>query len=438
MYILKNALFNIGRNKGRNILLAVVLFAVITMAAVSIVVRSAADLMLDDYKSRFGSEVFLVSEDSTNAVRSIEPDKLLSFGESKLLQSSQFIAKTGYTAQGMKAVDDGSIEEGAAGGIDGFNPKGAVYGSSRQDISDDFRKGVRVIVSGRKYQNDGECVVSKRFAELNGITAGDTITFESMDGNGGQKLIITGVYEDLSLEADNNRYGTALGSRANEIFTTLKTALSLDSFTQIGTLDARFFLKEPSGLMAFQKELTEKGLPFGVKATTDEAGYLKIIAPVEGLRKIASMFLYGVLALGSLVLALISIMAIRERKYEVGVLRAMGLKKGKLALGMLSEVIIITAVCLALGLGIAAQASEPIAGALLENQAEIARQTDSDFESGASQQDGRQLEPVRVSLDAKSVGLIVLISAALALASSLFGVLFIMRYEPRRILSERE
>ncbi len=439
MYILKNAFRNLGRNKGRNILLGVVLFFIIAMAAVSIVVQTAAGQMIDDYKARFGSEVFLVPEGTENDIRAIPAKTLLTFGESDLLQSSQFTAKSGYTAKGMKAIDS-EMEENLLGRPeDSWSPAGAIYGSNLKEVSEEFQNGTRVIVSGRKYQKDGEGIVSRKFAELNGLSVGDTLTLQDSEEKDIGALTITGIYEDLSMDADYNPYGTAFSSRANEIFTTLNTVLSSDFFAETGTLDAKFFLKDAGQLSAFQEELREKGLPSNIQVGTDEASFQKIVAPVEGLKKIATLFLAGVLILGSIVLILISVMAIRERKYEVGVLRAMGMKKGRVALGMLSEVVILTVFCLLLGLGIASQASKPIAGAMLQNQVALTQQAD-DGDSGESA--AKAQKPVeqnlQVHLNAEAVGLIVLLSGALAVVSSLSGVLFIMRYEPRRILSERE
>ncbi|MCG4735229.1 FtsX-like permease family protein, partial [Casaltella massiliensis] len=57
-----------------------------------------------------------------------------------------------------------------------------------------------------------------------------------------------------------------------------------------------------------------------------------------------------VLGFGGSILVLISILAIRERKYEIGVLRAMGMKKGKVALGLIFETLSMIFISLSIGL----------------------------------------------------------------------------------------
>lgn len=54
--------------------------------------------------------------------------------------------------------------------------------------------------------------------------------------------------------------------------------------------------------------------------------YNQIVGPVEGLSSVSSTFLIIVLIFGGISIAVISSIAIRERKYEIGVLRAMGMK----------------------------------------------------------------------------------------------------------------
>lgn len=71
-----------------------------------------------------------------------------------------------------------------------------------------------------------------------------------------------------------------------------------------------------------------------------------------------------VLIFGGIIIALLTSIAFRERKYEIGVLRAMGLKKWKVALGLWSELLILKCVCLMLGLGAGTLAAQPITDAL--------------------------------------------------------------------------
>jgi len=57
MYILENAFLNIVKNKGRNILLGVIIFAVIATTVIGMAIYNTSASIIEDYKTRFGSEV---------------------------------------------------------------------------------------------------------------------------------------------------------------------------------------------------------------------------------------------------------------------------------------------------------------------------------------------------------------------------------------------
>ena len=60
----------------------------------------------------------------------------------------------------------------------------------------------------------------------------------------------------------------------------------------------------------------------------------------------------------------------RERKYEVGVLTAMGMKKWKVATQFICEILVVTMIAVIVGAGIGAVSSVPATNALLAGQVE--------------------------------------------------------------------
>ena len=92
MYIIKNAFINLFRNRGRNVMMGIIIFVVIVLSGTSIIIHSASNAIIDDYKNRFGSEV------SLNVIKNhkkdvIEPDKLLAVGDSEYLLGKLYVAK---------------------------------------------------------------------------------------------------------------------------------------------------------------------------------------------------------------------------------------------------------------------------------------------------------------------------------------------------------
>lgn len=467
MYIFKNAVKNIGRNKGRNILMAVIIFAIILTTAVSIIINTTTAAIIKDYKARFGAEVTITYDFSkaTSATRytPLTPEQQVAFGESDYLQNKKFNANMQIAFEDLRALDDDKegLKMGGSLGTDGSVNSGSsetvkilgqIVASNQPDISDDFKKELRKIIGGNIYGAKDECMVSEQFAKLNNLSVGDTIVVKSYYKNKPMPhtLKISGIYSDYTMTEGNiptmyESFPSAASNRNNEILVSFDTAIAMEmasgpNYLNVGAI---YYLKDPEMLKAFQNELTEKGLPDTYKVATDEAGYNKIVGPVEGLSKITNTFLIAVLILGSVILILLSTLAIRERKYEIGVLRAMGMKKGKVALGLLSEMLVITALCLVLGLGVGSVVSQPVANSMLSNQIELAENNQSNggmiiaTPIGGNTEDESPLSELEVNLNINAVIQIILISLALAGISSIVGILYITKYEPMKILSER-
>ncbi|MFQ8599457.1 MAG: ATP-binding protein [Oscillospiraceae bacterium] len=470
MYVFTNALQNIWRNKGRNILLFCIILLMILSAVVSIVINTASGGIIESYKAKFGSEVTLIRSNKIIEEQNIPLDNLRiptledyqKYGESELLKSKEFAANTFVLLQGLNTLDQGKSgesglmqqegggEQQGSGAETYFTrPIATLVGLSNPAISAEFQNGLRKIIEGKPYEKQNECIVSQKFAELNKLTVGSQITFSSYsylaEEPVSQTLTVSGIYED-NTTADNGGIMISSTNRGNELITSLDTFTGLPLYEKGksgGQMDIQvsFVLKNPELAKAFQQELYNKGLPSYYTVSADAAKYNKVVGPVEGISRMVTIFLVVVLVLGSLILVLLSTMAIRERKYEVGVLRAMGMKKAKIALGMITEMAAITAACLVIGLGIGTAASQPIADALLQGQVQNSQSASAEYNdmevSNGIQTSENAITELEARLNGAAAGQIALVALMLALLSSAAGVVYVTRYEPVKILSER-
>ena len=51
MYVIEHALLNLAKNKGRNILLAVIIFAIITATVVALAIFNTAGIVIEETKT---------------------------------------------------------------------------------------------------------------------------------------------------------------------------------------------------------------------------------------------------------------------------------------------------------------------------------------------------------------------------------------------------
>jgi putative ABC transport system permease protein len=452
MYIFQNALKNIVRNIGRNILLGIIIFAIITTTVITLCINNTASGIIDDYKTRFGSEVTIspdmekVMKSGTSLVPRITAEQRQTFAQSEYIKEYKLTANAGICGKNIKAVDEGvgggSVTGKVGGGESEFvNPTMQLLGNQ----FDDFQSGMREITDGKMPENDNECIISTELAELNKLSVGDVIeatvslyTDDIVVRNVTYTLTITGIYFDATEEY--GMFANPYLNRRNEVLTTFETVVNVAEADENGiTVGSRYFLKNPDMLTAFTTELKTKGLNDIFKVTTDESSYNRVVGPVEGLRSISITFMIIVLILGSIILILLASIAVRERKYEIGVLRAMGMKKSKVALGLWSEMLVITTICLVIGSII----SQPVSNVLLEGQIESAQNimvggsAPGFIDMTSTGSSNEPLSKLDISLDLHTILEIIGLSFMLATIAGLAAITKITKYEPIKILMER-
>jgi putative ABC transport system permease protein len=487
MYIFENAFRNVLRNKGRNTLVGAIILAVIVTTVIALMISTTASGIIDDYKGRFSSEVQIkpnmqkvrdeAMKNSTNGmVRMTMPtlsaEEYIAYGESEYLAGSLYTASAGVVSDNLTSIDG---ELGGGNGVmitrmggmpgeeNGVQPKEFMMSLQGNKFSE-FEDGTRALSSGEMPDAIDECLVSSELAELNNIKIGDTFTFSGEVSNLKEGIVqptsytltVVGTYYDLTEEYGTAAQQNAYTNRRNEILTTYDTVAQEFVAGMNGIrIEGAFYLKEPGMLDAFTSELRNKGLAEVFDATTDTATYEKIVGPVEGLKGISVTFMIVVLVFGGIIIALLSSIAIRERKYEIGVLRAMGMKKLKVALGLWTEMIIVTCACLVIGLGIGSAAAQPVTNTLLEGQIQAAEQAQVQSQSpyggmggmmmgsgggmlsGTANTNAEPLSELDVSLDLNTTLEITGIALSLATLAALISISRITKYEPIKILMER-
>ncbi|WP_291579374.1 ABC transporter permease [Clostridium sp. UBA6640] len=459
MYVIKNAVKNIWRNNGRNILIGVIILGMITSTVVAFSINTTINQIIKDYKTRFGSEVSIsidinkvLKERDKNGMQrppSINKDTYLDFADSEYVKETIFTSELPSSSATIKGLDENDEDNGSVGSVVSSAPNGdapdmptlKILGVSDIKSLAEFKEGKRKVIDGSMYKEKNECIISKDLAELNNIKVGDTIEVKTMDSVT-HKLKVAGIYFDSTSEYGAMPAKIAYMNKRNEILCSFDTLMGMSKPDEL-MVDAKYFLKSPDMLDAFEKEVREKGLPEVYSVSTDEDSYNKIVGPVEGLGSITLIFILVVLGLGSVVLMLLNTLSIRERKYEIGVLRAMGMKKGKVALGLITESLMITVICLGIGIGAGSAASQPVSNYLLEKQVEAQKASNSNpgqnfmMQGNGSATDEDTISEIDVSIDGETLIKVTSVALLLALLSSSVGVRYITKYEPRKILTER-
>ncbi len=332
---------------------------------------------------------------------------------------------------------------------------------------------------------DLTCIISNELAMYNGISAGDTITLCNPKAEEETyTLTVSGIYTNsASSSQENNRF--AMNDPANNIYMNYSALQAIADASEEAdnkttdsageevsaaldiTLAFTYTFSSADHYNAFTEQVRDLGLSDDYTVSSmDLAAFENSLTPLETLSTAAMWFFLIVLLVGGIILVTVNIFNLRERKYEVGVLTAIGMKKGKVAAQFITELFLVTFVAIFLGAGIGAAVSVPVTNALLANQIssrEASGNTVSEnfgFDRGDMQggpadqgQNGpgmkggrfdREASPAASYVDSvtSATNLTVIaqlmgVGILLTVLSSLAALISILRYEPLKILSSR-
>lgn len=285
-------------------------------------------------------------------------------------------------------------------------------------------------------------MVSRDFADLNDLKPGDHLELQDVNNTEVDPLHLTicGIYLDITTpQPDGGDW--ALNNRRNEILTGFSTLEEHSTFGLYVT--AVYYLKNPGLAADFERYVRENGLHEVYNVNVDAESYNRIVKPVESLKSISTAFLVVILLVGCLILILLSMLGVRERKYEIGVLRAIGMPKVKVAFGLICESVCIMILCLCIGLGAGGLIAQPVSNRIMEEQADLAEQRpQANYGDIISSTTGvnetvSALQEVDIVLTPESIVFTAVTSLVLGLLTNIMGIFYITRYEPMKILSER-
>ena len=142
----------------------------------------------------------------------------------------------------------------------------------------------------------------------------------------------------------------------------------------------------------------------------------------------------------------------RERKYEIGVLRTIGMKKTKVAQQFLYELLIVAFTSLILGAGVGATLSVPVSNHLLQSEISSSKQETeniaNNFGHGPEKKQDRQnkfqgvtnvetFKSIDAVVDFKVLIELLGIGLVITLISCTSSIISIQRFSPLTILKER-
>lgn len=554
MYVIKNALRCIGRAKGRNILIGVIVFVIAVSACLGLSIRQAAESAKEEALAELSitatisfDRQSMMSEmrggntkggfDREQFSEKMEDMSGLTLEEYQTYAKAESVEDFYYTVTASlngtddfssvttdtdEETDSNTANSGGnmpdmgnmQGGFGGMNGRGGmekfggmqgdftVIGYSDESAMTDFIDGTATVTEGEVFAEGTtayNCIISDELAAFNDTEVGDKISLANPnDEEECYTLTVVGIYTDTSSnESGTSFMGMTASDPANQIYmsynaleaivkksesvatTTTDEKTGRQSSSKIsGQLSGTYVFADVAAYEQFETEVRALGLDDSYTVTSqDIKAFENSLVPLNTLGQLAGYFLMVILAIGAVILVVLHIFNVRERKYEIGVLTAMGMKKGKVALQFICEIFVVTLAAIIIGAGVGAVGSVPVTNALLENQVESQQSRSDRIEQGFGRAEaptppdgeaatapegmdggkggfmggmqnafntmmGRTENAYVTEVSAAMNFTVVLqmlgIGLLLTLISGGASMLFVMRYEPLKILANRD
>ncbi|QHZ48606.1 MULTISPECIES: ABC transporter permease [Bacillus] len=482
MNFFKRAFWSMKSKKGKTLLQLFVFTMICVLVLTGLSIQSAATKSSELAREQLGGSVTyqvdrekMMKEQQESGTRKRFASTPVSVKSAETLakldhvKSYNFISSTSALADNFDPIESGD-EDSDSSNTDsqqsagpGGNEQGgrqmmqadvSIEGVTSTALVDEFSDGTSKITKGRALTEDDVkqkvAVIEETLADENDLEVGDTIKVKaSTDEDTTITLKVVGIYKTTS-SGDNQAQNFAFLNPYNKIYTPSTVASTLKGDDYKNTIDeAVYNMDDASNIDAFIAAAKKTGIDLDTfTLDANDQLYQQMVGPIENVASFSKNVVYLVTIAGAVILGLIVMMSIRERKYEMGVLMAIGEKRWKLIGQFLTEILMIAV----LAIGISALTGNFIAGQignqLLSQQLEQSDSQSAGEMAGGGMPDGgffgqssAQVEAIdqlniHVSLsDMMALGGIGLLIAVLA---TLLPSISVLRLHPKTILTKQE
>ncbi len=487
MYILKNAYISITRNKGRNILIGSIILVIACTCTIVLAINNTATDLINSYKSAYDKELTIAFDrtnmkeqfdfsneegkekvkEKFNNIDSYTVEDIKNFAKSKYIKSYYYTYSISLSGETIEKAEFSNDEKNNMPDMKenkdmpGNNTLDfTVTGYSTLEAMSEFINGTYTMseIKDNAWEiafSGNYVFINEELAEYNNLELGNKITLKDEDENTYEFEII-GIYKENedSKNTKSNKMDM-FSSSANTIITNADALVNItdDNENINANLSPTFIIDSYKNKDKIQDEFYKKGLDENYVVETNEEQATSSLQSVKNVKSFAITFLIITLVIAGVVLVILNLINIRERKYEIGVFRTIGFSKLKLTLQFVSELMIIAIVALTLGAGLGAMLSKSVSNSLLENEIKSTSSQKEDMKQnfvGNMKGDFKEMpnmpsgtaniqayETIDAVVNAKVLVELFGIGILLVLLSSVSAMISIQRFSPLTILKER-
>ncbi|MFP7233341.1 ABC transporter permease [Bacillus subtilis] len=482
MNFIKRAFWNMKAKKGKTLLQLFVFTVICVFVLSGLTIQSAAQKSSELARQELGGSVTLQvdrqkqmeKQQDSGEKRSFESTPIKVSDANKLaaldhVKSYNYITSASANAGNFDAIESSSSSDSSSssntkngqGGPQRIQADLSIEGVTSTALVDEFSDGDSKITDGRAITKSdvgkNVTVMNETLAEENDVSVGDSITIESVtDEDTTVKLKVVGIYKTTS-SGDDQAQNFSFLNPYNKLYTPYTATAALKGDDYKNTIDsAVYYMDDAKNIDAFVKAAKKTSIDFDTfTLNTNDQLYQQMVGPIENVASFSKNVVYLVSVAGAVILGLIVMMSIRERKYEMGVLMAIGEKRWKLIGQFLTEILIVAIIAI----GIASLTGNLVANQLGNQLLSQQISSSSDSTQTASGQSGQMpgggggmgggmfghnsanvdvIDSLNVAVSMNDMLVLGGIGIIIAIIATLLPSISVLRLHPKTILTKQE
>ncbi|WP_207694686.1 hypothetical protein DOK67_0000484 [Enterococcus sp. DIV0212c] len=486
------ALCSVVRRKGKSVILFAVIFILGNVIAGSIAIQQSTANVEKKIKHDLGATVSvemdyqkMMDEGQSFSPSALKVDDIKKMGESPYVKEFDYNVKTSLFVKKIKTYE---MENASTMG--GMPKTLSLKGNNLLEPLDFKDKKVN-LVEGRTFKQDeinsgkDVAIISKKLAEANGFNVGDKVVLDSsvmdfkQDGSMEElasqdhPVEIIGIFEPTSIEKKKSdgkdQKGIEEQFMETEQFNTIYmpndavmninkvefekgkelipdrykktdgTEMTVDDMNQITPV---YVLKTPEDVDAFKEE-AKSLIPEGYKLTASTDQYDQVGGTFKKMSQISGYVVLLAIGATLLIISLVVILFLRDRKHELGIYLSLGETRAKVMQQILIELLLISlvAMCLSLVTGniLGKMVSESlIASDAFSQTGDAASQGGTMMVGGSTNMPTLTTEDVSSAYEVKfSISYIVtflIAGLSTVLLSAILPLTYVLRLNPKKIM----
>lgn len=474
MNFLKRAFLSLVRRKGKSLILLVIIFILSNVMAGSIAIGQASNNVEKTIKLQLGANASVEldwekmqdwTEEQWNSLEYITPEMADKIGGLSYVKYYDYSSETYINSTTLTQYDPNMVEVPT---ISYFPIKGVQYAPIL-----DIVNGNATLVNGRTFNEseitnaDYVALISDKVAELNNIFVGDVIYLQNTFSIWKEDNTVEEVKRDIALEvigiftpkveqSEENNGGWIDYTPFNRIYVpngvvhaenrwmNEQYAIAYpDSNIKIDQIyiTPTFVLNNPEDVESFRTE-AKNLLPDYYKVTVSSDAYDSVAGPIKFIGSLSNIILYVAIGATILILSLVVILFLRDRKHELGIYLSLGESKSKVVGQILIEVLSIAIIAITLSLLTGNSIAESTSQSMMDLRNEITGNTDNGGviykdmgyypTNGVTEDD--VLEAYKIEFSWDYVLILYGVGLGTVLLSSIAPMIYILRLKPKKIM----